>query len=136
MQTNRRSRIQTATVVVILFIIGTLLNIPFSRELKRLKIEAGDTSVALSDSIATDLVQTSIYGLVLGVVLVLIGLWLAKSAQLGAPVIENIFSDTTDIKYQGFFKKLLFPIGLSVVLALVLLMAHKVTRAYFPVDNY
>lgn len=134
MQTNRRSRIQTATVVVILFIIGTLLNIPFSRELKRLKIEAGDTSVALSDSIATDLVQTSIYGLVLGVVVVFIGLWLAKSAQLGAPVIENIFSDTTDIKYQDFFKKLLFPIGLSVVLALVLLMAHKVTRAYFPVE--
>ncbi|MER3318433.1 MAG: CPBP family intramembrane glutamic endopeptidase [Allomuricauda sp.] len=135
MQINNKSRIQTATVIVVLFVIGTLLNIPFSRELKRLKIEAGDTSVELSDSIATDLIQTSIYGLILGVVLVLIGLWLSKSAQLGAPVIENFFSNKKNIKHQGFFKKLLYPIGLSVVLALVLLVVHKVTRDYFPVEK-
>lgn len=135
MQTNNKIRIKTATVVVILFIIGTLLNLPFSRELKRLKIEAGDTSVKLSDSIAAEIIQTSIYGLIIGAILVFIGLWISRKAQLGAPVIENFFSNRKKTTLLHFLKTFLFPIALSVVLALVILLVHKTIRDYFPVTS-
>ena len=132
---RNKNRIKTATAIVVLFVIGTLLNIPFSRELKRLKIEAGDASVKLSDSIATDIIQTNIYGFILGVVLVFVGLWLSKKAQLGAPVIESFVSKNTHVKHSYSFKKLLYPIGFSIILALVILLVHKLIRYYYPVTS-
>lgn len=135
METNNYTRIKTASVIVALFIVGTLLNIPFSRELKRLRIEAGEANVKLSELITTDIIQTGIYGLILGVILVLVGLWLSKKAQLGAPVIESFFSDSKNIKLPLFTKKLLFSIGISVILALVILVLHKLVRAYYPVTS-
>lgn len=135
METSNYNRFKTASVIVALFIIGTLLNIPFSRELKRLKIEAGNTQVQFSDSITTDIIQTGIYGLILGVILVFVGLWLSQKAQLGAPVIERFFTDRTNTTYQYFIKRLLYPIGLSVILALIILLFHKLIRAYYPVTG-
>lgn len=132
---NSFNRIKTASVIVVLFIIGTILNIPFSRELKRIKIEAGDTRVKLSDSIVTDIMQTGIFGLVLGVILVFVGIWLSRNAQLGAPVIESFFSNREKAKQILLTKKFLYTIGLSVVLALVILLIHKLVRAYYPVPN-
>ncbi|MEM5565109.1 CPBP family intramembrane glutamic endopeptidase [Psychroserpens sp. AS72] len=133
METNNFNRIKTASVIVALFIIGTLLNIPFSRELKRLKIEVGNTEVQLSDQLTTDIIQTGIYGLILGVILVIAGLWLSQRAHLGAPVIERFFSNQKNRTQNRFFKKLLYPVVLSVVLALVILLVHKLIRDYFPV---
>lgn len=129
------NRIKTATVIVVLFVIGTLLNIPFSRELKRLKIEAGDTNVMLSDSLLSDGIQTGYYGLILGIILVFVGLWISKKAQLGATVIESFFSNQKNRTQPNFYKTILYPIALSIVLALLLLMVHKLTRYYFPVNN-
>lgn len=135
MITSNKNRIKTATVVVILFVLGALLNIPFSRELKRLKIEAGDANVKLSDSITSDVIQTGIYGFVLGIILVFVGLWLSRKAQLGAPVLERFFSNQKDRTQNHFFKTLLYPVVLSVVLALVILLVHKLIRDYFPVTS-
>lgn len=135
MITNNYTRIKTASVIVALFIIGTLLNIPFSRELKRLKIEAGNTQVKLSDSITTEIVQTGIYGLILGAILVFVGLWLSRNAKLGAPVVESFFSNSEKTKHPFFTKKLLYSIGLSVGLALVILFIHKLVRAHYPVTS-
>lgn len=129
------NRIKTAVVIVALFIIGTLLNIPFSRELKRLKIEAGDANVKLSDSIFSDVIQTGIYGLILGIILVFVGLWLSRKAKLGAPVIESFFSKEKNTKNSFSFKKLLYPIGFSVILALIILVFHKLVRNYYPVTT-
>ena len=135
MKRNNSTRIKTASIIVVLFIAGTLLNIPFSRELRRLKIEAGKANVKLSDSISTDIIQTGIYGLILGVILVLVGLWLSKKAQLGAPIIESFFLKNENIKHPLFTKKLLYSIGISVILALVILILHKLVRAYYPVTS-
>ncbi|SDS39328.1 CPBP family intramembrane glutamic endopeptidase [Winogradskyella sediminis] len=135
METNNFNRIKTATVIVILFIVGTLLNIPYSRELKRLKIEAGNTQVKLSASVTTEIVQTGIYGLILGSILVFVGLWLSRNAKLGAPVVESFFSNSEKIKHPFFTKKLLYSIGLSVGLALVILFIHKLVRAHYPVTS-
>lgn len=135
METSNYNRFKTASVIVALFIIGTLLNIPFSRELKRLKIEAGNTHVKLSDSIVTDIIQTGIYGLVLGVILVFVGLSLSRKAQLGAPVIESFLSNRKKTKYPFLNKELLFSIGLSVVLSFIILLIHKLVREYYPVTS-
>ncbi|MDG5491317.1 CPBP family intramembrane glutamic endopeptidase [Psychroserpens sp. SPM9] len=135
MITSNKSRFKTATVVVILFVIGTLLNIPFSRELKRLKIEAGDANVKLSDSIFIDVIQTGLYGLILGVILVFVGLWISKKAELGAPVIESFFLNQKNRTQPHFFKTLLYPLAFSIVLALIILLVHKLIRDYFPVTS-
>lgn len=135
MITSNENRFKTAAVIVVLFLIGTLLNIPFSRELKRLKIEAGNANVKLSDSIFSDVIQTGIYGLILGLVLVFVGLWVSKKAQLGAPVIESFFSNQKNRTQPHFFKTLLYSLAFSVVLALVVLLVHRLIRAYFPVEN-
>lgn len=135
MEKNNFNRIKTAAIVVVLFIIGTLLNIPFSRELKRLKIEAGNTEVKLSDSILTDIIQTGIYGLILGSFLVFVGFWLSRKVQLGAPVIERFFSNRDKTKYPFFTKKLLYTIGLSAGLALVILFIHNLVRSHYPVTS-
>ncbi|MEM0517101.1 CPBP family intramembrane glutamic endopeptidase [Aequorivita flava] len=132
---SNKNRIRTAAVIVVLFVIGTLLNIPFSRELKRLKIEAGDANVRLSDSIFSDVIQTGIYGLILGVIMVFVGLWISKKAQLGAPVIESFFSNQKNRTQTHFFKTLLFPLAYSVVLALAILLVHNLIRDYFPVAS-
>jgi len=129
------NRIKTATIIVALFVIGALLNIPFSRELKRLKIEAGEVNAELSDSITTEIVQTGIYGFILGVILVFVGLWISKKAQLGAPIIESFVSNSKKIKYPLFTKKLLYAISLSIILALVILLVHKLIRIYFPLKS-
>ncbi|WGF91685.1 CPBP family intramembrane glutamic endopeptidase [Aequorivita marisscotiae] len=132
---SNKNRIRTAAVIVVLFVIGTLLNIPFSRELKRLKIEAGDANVRLSDSIFSDVIQTGIYGLILGIIMVFVGLWISKKAQLGAPVIESFFSNQKNRTQTHFFKTLLFPLAYSVVLALAILLVHNLIRDYFPVAS-
>ncbi len=132
---NNFNRIKTASVIVVLFIVGTILNIPFSRELKRLKIEAGDANVKLSDSIANDAIQTGIYGLILGAVLVFVGLWISKSAQLGAPVIESIFSKEKREELTFSLKNVSSSVALSAILAIVILFFHKLVRDFYPVTS-
>lgn len=135
MEKNNFNRIKTAAVIVALFISGTLLNLPFSRELKRLKIESGDTSVKLSDSIFEEIIQTSLYGFILGTILVFVGLWLSKKAQLGAPVIESIFSKEKREKLTFSLKNVSSSIALSAILAIVILFIHKLLRYFYPVTS-
>ena len=135
MTTSNKNSIKTAAVIVALFIIGTLLNIPYSRELKRLKIEAGETNVNLSDSILSEIIQTSIYGLIVGAILVFVGLFLSKKAQLGAPLLESLFSKKKREELSLSIKNSFSPIAFSVILAVVILFLHKLVRDFHPVTS-
>jgi len=75
-----------------MFILSFLINIPFSREVKRLNIEAGRTNINLSSSIFDDLTTIGISSLIIGVTLVIIGLWVSSRAILGAPLLARFFS--------------------------------------------
>lgn len=77
---KEKYRWQVAITVLVLFIFGSLINIPFSREVKRLNIEAGRTDINLSTSIFDDLTTIGISSLILGVILVFIGLWVYSRA--------------------------------------------------------
>lgn len=131
---KRRYRWQVAITVLALFIIGSLINIPFSREVKRLNLEAGMTNVNLNESIFNDLVTIGISSLILGIILVFIGLWISSRANLGAPVIARIFSKkpiTEIIKWNG----ILSSIFLAAIAALFLLGLFELQKEFYPVAN-
>ena len=105
--------------MLLLFIFGSLINIPFSREVKRLNIEAGRTDVNLNVSIFDDLTTIGISSLILGVILVFIGLWISSKANLGAPLIARFFSKEPTNKLISL-KAILTSVLIATIVALFL----------------
>lgn len=127
-------RWQVSITVLILFMVGSLLNIPFSRELKRLQIEAGNTAIKFNTSILTDLWTIGISSLLLGAVLVFVGVWVTSKANLGAPLIARLFSQKPAnkiIKKEAILSSIL----LSVLVALVLLGLFELQKEFYPVSH-
>ncbi len=127
-------RWQVSITVLILFIFGSVLNIPFSREVKRLKIEAGNININLNESVLTDLTTVVISSLVLGIILVFIGLWVSSRANLGAPVIAGIFSKKPVnelVKRDAMLSSIL----LAVIIALILLGLFEIQKEFYPLPH-
>ncbi|WP_152611533.1 CPBP family intramembrane glutamic endopeptidase [Psychroserpens damuponensis] len=129
---KKNYRWQTAFSVLILFVIGSLINIPFSREVKRLNIEAGIPNVRLSNSIFDDVITIGISSLILGAILVFIGLWVASKTNLGVPVIARFFSKQSVAKLIDW-KTILSSIVLSIIVALILLGLFELQKELYPV---
>jgi membrane protease YdiL (CAAX protease family) len=127
-------RWQVSITVLLLFVIGSVLNIPFSREVKRLNIEAGATDIKLNESILADLTTISISSLILGAILVFIGIWVSSRANLGAPLITRMFSMKP---LKDIIKRdaLLSSILMTVVVTLVLLGLFELQKEYYPVAH-
>lgn len=119
---------------MILFIIGSLLNIPYSREVKRLNLVAGNTEVNLNESIIDDVIPILISSLILGAILVFIGLWVSSRANLGAPLIARFFSKKP-ISRVIHRDAILSSILLAVIVALILLGLFEIQKEFFPVSN-
>lgn len=129
---KKNYRWQTAISVLILFVIGSLINIPFSREVKRLNIEAGMSNVRLSNSIFDDVIIIGISSLILGVIIVFVGLWVSARSNLGAPLIANFFSKRPVVKLIDR-KAILSSIILATVVALILLGLFELQKELYPV---
>lgn len=127
-------RWQVSITVLLLFMVGSLLNIPFSRELKRLQIEAGNTAIKLNTSILTDLWTIGISSLLLGAVLVFVGVWVTSKANLGAPLIARLFSQKPANKIISK-EAILSSILLSALVALVLLGLFELQKEFYPVSH-
>ncbi|MFV9552379.1 lysostaphin resistance A-like protein [Algibacter sp. PT7-4] len=127
-------RWHVAITILILFIIGAVLNIPFSREVKRLSVEAGVNNVHLNNSIFTDIVNTGVSSLVLGVFLVIVGLWISSKTNLGAPIIARIFSQKKVRTLIGL-NPFLSSIILAIVVAVILLGLFELQKAFYPVTG-
>lgn len=123
---------QVAISVLVLFIIGSVINIPFSREVKRLNIEAGNTKVKLNESILEDLTTIVISSTILGAILVFIGFWVSSRANLGAPLLARIFSKKPIGKFINW-KAILSSVFLATVLALFLLGLFELQKEFYPV---
>ncbi|MDW3209665.1 MAG: hypothetical protein R8N23_07355 [Reichenbachiella sp.] len=93
----KKYRWQVSLTVLLLFILGAILNIPFSREVKRLNIEAGETGIKLNESIFSDFTTIGISSLITGVFIVFIGLWISSRSNLGAPLIVRFFFEKVDV---------------------------------------
>ncbi|MEZ4919947.1 MAG: CPBP family intramembrane glutamic endopeptidase [Saprospiraceae bacterium] len=127
-------RWQVSVSVVLLFMVGALINIPFSRELKRLHIEAGQTDVHLNPSVFSDVFTIGLSSLVLGALLAFIGIWLSAKANLGAPVIARFFS-RKPVSELLRWDAVLSSILLAVFVALVLLGLFELQKAFYPVSH-
>ena len=131
---KEKYRWQVAITVLVLFIFGSLINIPFSREVKRLNIEAGRTDINLSASIFDDLTTIGISSLILGVILVFIGLWVSSRANLGAPLLARFFSKKPTNKLI-IWKATLSSILLATIVAIFLLGLFELQKEFYPVLN-
>ncbi|MCB9211631.1 MAG: CPBP family intramembrane metalloprotease [Ignavibacteriales bacterium] len=131
---KKKYRLQVTITVLVLFIFGSLINIPFSREVKRLNIEAGRTDITLNPSIINDITSIVISSLVLGIILVFIGLWISSRANLGAPLITRLFSKK-QIKELISWKAVLSSVLLAVIAALFLLGLFELQKEFYPVAS-
>ncbi len=131
---KKEYRWQVAITVLALFIFGSLINIPFSREVQRLQIDAGRTDITLNTSIFSDITTIGISSLVLGVILVFIGLWVSSRANLGAPIIAGFFSEKP-IKELISWKAILSSVLLAALAALFLLGLFELQKEYYPIAN-
>ena len=129
---NKKYRWQTAASVLLLFVIGSLINIPFSREVKRLNIEAGIPNVRLSDSVFNEVITIGINSLILGAALVFIGLWISAKTNLGAPIVARLFSKLRVAKLIDR-KAILSSVLLATVVALILLGLFELQKELYPV---
>ncbi|SIQ62412.1 CPBP family intramembrane glutamic endopeptidase [Maribacter ulvicola] len=129
---KKNHRWQTAISVLLLFLIGSLINIPFSREVKRLNIEAGMSNVRLNESVLDDVITIGISSLVLGTILVFIGLWFSAKTNLGAPLITRFFSKLPVAKLIDW-KAIFSSVILATVVALILLGLFELQKELYPV---
>jgi membrane protease YdiL (CAAX protease family) len=129
---KRKYRWQVAISTIILFIFGSIINIPFSREVKRLNIEAGNIGVKLNESILNDVITTVISSLIIGTILIFIGLWISSRANLGAPIIARFFSKKS-INELISRKAIWSSILLAIVIAVLLLGSFKLQKEFYPV---
>ena len=130
----KRYRWQVSLAVLILFIFGALINIPFSREVKKLNIEAGKTGIKLNESIYADISTVGISSLILGVLVVFIGLWFSARAHMGAPLIARAFSKKPFdeiISRDAILSSFLF----VVLVSLVLLGLFEIQKELYPVTH-
>jgi membrane protease YdiL (CAAX protease family) len=131
---KKEKRWHVSIAVLILFVFGSVINIPFSREVKRLNIEAGRIGINLNDSFYSDLTTIGISSLILGTVLVFIGLWVSSSANLGAPVIARVFSKKP-VKAIIERDAVLASVLLAAVIAIFLLGLFEIQKEFHPVSH-
>ena len=131
---KEKYRWQVAITVLVLFIFGSLINIPFSREVKRLNFEAGRTDINLNTSIFNHLTTIGISSLILGVILVFIGLWISSRANLGAPLIARMFSKKPISKIINW-DEVLSSVFLAIVVALILLGLFELQKELYPIAS-
>jgi membrane protease YdiL (CAAX protease family) len=131
---KKKYRWKVSFTVLLLFIFGAIINLPFSREVKNLAIEAGKKDITLNESILSELLTIGISSLIVGAILVFIGLWFSSNANLGAPLIARYFSNKP---MSGIIerKAILSSIFLSVIIALILLVLFEIQSELYPVPN-
>lgn len=131
---KKQYRWQVSIAVLILFVFGSIINIPFSREVKRLNIEAGSTKINLNESILTDLTTIGVSSLILGVILVFIGLWISSRANLGAPLIARFFSKKP---IDEIIKRdaVISSVFLAAIVAFILLGLFEIQKEFYPIAH-
>ena len=131
---KKKYRWQVGISILILFIIGSLINIPYSRGVKRLNLVSGNTEVNLNKSIVDVLIPVLISSLIVGTILVVIGLWVSSRSNLGAPVIARIFSgNPVNELING--KSILSSIILATLVALFLLGLLELQSEFYPISS-
>lgn len=130
----KQNRVKFALVIVLLFIVGALLNTPFSREVKRLNIEAGNTEINLNPNIMEEVTTTVMTSAGFGILFAFLGLWLGHKTKLGTPLLSSYFSKNS-LKDSGILKQIFYSMLLASLVAIILLILLEFQKSYYPVDS-
>ena len=130
----KKYRWYVSGAVLLLFVFGALINIPFSREVKRLNIEAGNTEIKLNESVYADISAVGVSSLILGALLVFVGLWVSSRANMGAPLMARVFS-RKPVKEIFGRDAVLSSLLLVVLVSLVLLGLFEIQKELYPVPH-
>lgn len=128
------NRWKVAFTILLLFVFSALINVPYSREVRRLMIRSGEQGIKLIDSILGDLATAAISGFVVGVVLIFVGLWLSAKTNLGTPVLARLFSRES-VKSVLTKDVIISSIVLAVVVAIVLLGLFEIQKEFYPIEH-
>jgi len=125
---KKEFRWKIAISLFILFVLCSIANVPFSREIRRLRLEPSEV---LSASIS-DYAFTIGISVIIGAILIFIGLWVSAKSNLGAPVLARIFSKRPVSELINW-KSFLSSINLAIVVAIILLGFFELQKFLYPV---
>ena len=125
---KKKHRRQVAASIFILYLICSIANVPFSREIRRLGLESGEL---LSEPIF-DYAFTIGIGASTGAIIIFIGLWVSASSNLGAPVFTGLFSKQP-ISELINWRSFLSSVALAVLAAIILLGLFELLNYVHPV---
>jgi membrane protease YdiL (CAAX protease family) len=131
---KKQYRRQVSITVLSLFVIGSILNLPFSRAVKKINIEAGNTKVNLNESIFTDIITIGFSSLIVGAIAVFIGLWVSSRTNLGAPLIARFFSKKP---IREIIKRdaIISSVVLAAIVSIILLGFFEIQKEFYPVAH-
>ncbi|WP_248724734.1 CPBP family intramembrane glutamic endopeptidase [Seonamhaeicola sp. ML3] len=132
LETQKKYRWQTAVTLLILFVVSAIVNIPFSKEIRRLKLKPGEIDPKLSEPIMNSIIEVGISSATLGIVFILLGVFTCRKTYLGTPNLTAIFSKTPKSKY---FNKsvILSSILIGTLVAIILLGVFEIQKQIYPV---
>lgn len=129
---KQKYRRQVALSLLILYVAASLANIAFIRELNRLKFESGVIENKLYKPVYDHIIETGIFSLIIGAVIIFIGLWVSSGANLGAPVLARLFSKKTISELMDW-KSFLSGVVLAIFIAIALLVLFELQNLFYPV---
>ena len=127
---KKEYRWKVAISLFSLFLFCSMANVPFSREIRRLRLEPGEVLSAVT----FDYAFTIGINAIVGVIIIFIGLWVSEKSNLGAPVIARIFSKKAVSELINW-KSVLSSIVLAIVVAVILLGLFELQKILHPINS-
>ena len=125
-------RLKTFWLLLVLFVLAAITNLPHSRAIKTLAYQAGESdkmNIPIFESIA----WTAGTSLIVGALFIWIGLWLSARANLGAPILAGLISgkSISDLIRR---KVVITSILIGVVVSVILLVLLDIQQSVLPID--
>tara|TARA_R110002096_G_scaffold18857_1_gene63655 strand:- start:1394 stop:2200 length:807 start_codon:yes stop_codon:yes gene_type:complete len=124
---KKEYRWKVAISLFILFVLSAIANVPFSREIRRLRLESGE----MLSAPFSDYAFTIGINIMIGAILIFIGLWVSEKSNLGAPVLARMFSKRPISELMNW-KSFLSCITLAIVVAMILLGLFELQKFLHP----
>lgn len=131
-ESQKKHRWKVAVSILALFIISTIVNIPFSNEIRRIRLKPSEIDPKLSEPIVETILNITITSAIMGIIFIFLGLILSSKSHLGAPGITGIFNK--DKLSLSFNKEIMLTsIIIAVIAALVLLGLFEIQKEFYPI---
>lgn len=123
---KKKYRWNVAISLFCLYVFCSIANVPFIREIRRLRLEPGEI---LPDAF-TAYIFTFGINVIMAATIIYIGLWVSEKSNLGAPIIARHFSKKT-ISELISWKSILSGIMLAILVAIILLGLFELQKSLY-----